>query len=187
MSGQKSRVLRVAEVAPGVMTDNSLVYMHPDTMDALGLFRGDIVLLRGRFDKATLGVVLSVPPEAQAAGAGPDQGEVQVCPAFRLNLDVLPHDHITLEPRLDVPYGTKIDMRLVASTLPPGVASGVWAEWLRCYFLGSFRPLHKGDLVVINEVWAGERVTLEFRVTGIEAGDCCIVGPDAELHLFVGP
>jgi hypothetical protein len=113
-------MLRVMDVAPGVMTDNSVVYLHPGTMDALGLSRGDVVLLRGRFDKATLGVVLSVPPETQAAGSGPDQDEVQLCPTFRLNLDVLLHDHITLEPQLDVPYGSKIDIRLVSTTLLPG-------------------------------------------------------------------
>jgi hypothetical protein len=56
-------------------------------------------------------------------------------------------------------------------------------EELRDYFIEAYRPLHKGDLVMIYAVWAGERVTLEFHVADIEPGDCCIVGPDAELRV----
>jgi transitional endoplasmic reticulum ATPase len=91
--------------------DNSVVTAHPEVLDELGLFRGDIVLLKN-FSKETVCIVLTddTMPRDQVA----------INSVTRTNLHVGNGDYVLMGPQ-ELPYGSKVHLLPFAEGLPKQV------------------------------------------------------------------
>lgn len=87
--------------------DNSVVALHPETMEALQLFRGDTVLIKGKRRKDTVCIVL--------ADETVDPNKIRMNKVIRTNLRVRLADVVSVHPCPDVKYGKRIHV------LPIGV------------------------------------------------------------------
>lgn len=74
-------------VDEAVQDDNSVVALHPDTMEALELFRGDTVLIKGKRRKDTVCIVLA---DENVAPNKIRMNKVCLCFALALPLPLLP-------------------------------------------------------------------------------------------------
>lgn len=79
-----------------VNDDNSIIALSNNTMDALQLFRGDTVLVRGKKRKDTVLIVL--------ADDELDDGSARINRVVRHNLRVKHGDIITIHPCPDIKY-----------------------------------------------------------------------------------
>ena len=79
-----------------VVDDNSTIVLSTATMDKLGLFRGDTVLVRGKKRKDTVLVVL--------ADDDLDDGSARLNRVVRHNLRVKHGDVVTIHPCPDIKY-----------------------------------------------------------------------------------
>lgn len=79
-----------------VNDDNSIIALSEATMDALQLFRGDTVLVRGKKRKDTVLIVL--------ADEELDDGSARINRVVRHNLRVKHGDMITILPCPDIKY-----------------------------------------------------------------------------------
>jgi formylmethanofuran dehydrogenase subunit D len=94
-------------VTDAVNDDNSIIALSNNTMEALQLFRGDTVLVRGKKRKDTVLIVL--------ADDDLDDGSARINRVVRHNLRVKHGDIITIHPCPDIKY---------VSTELPALASG---------------------------------------------------------------
>ena len=83
-------------VTDAVNDDNSIIALSNNTMDALQLFRGDTVLVRGKKRKDTVLIVL--------ADDDLDDGSARLNRVVRHNLRVKHGDIITIHPCPDIKY-----------------------------------------------------------------------------------
>lgn len=83
-------------VTDAVNDDNSIIALSENTMEALQLFRGDTVLVRGKKRKDTVLIVL--------ADEELDDGSARINRVVRHNLRVKHGDMITIHPCPDIKY-----------------------------------------------------------------------------------
>lgn len=83
-------------VTDAVNDDNSIIALSNNTMEALQLFRGDTVLVRGKKRKDTVLIVL--------ADDELDDGSARINRVVRHNLRVKHGDIITIHPCPDIKY-----------------------------------------------------------------------------------
>ena len=85
-----------SRVTDAIVDDNSTIVLSTNTMDKLGLFRGDTVLVRGKKRKDTVLVVL--------ADDDLDDNSARLNRVVRHNLRVKHGDVITIHPCPDIKY-----------------------------------------------------------------------------------
>lgn len=85
-----------SRVTDAVNDDNSIIALSNNTMEALQLFRGDTVLVRGKKRKDTVLIVL--------ADDDLDDGSARINRVVRHNLRVKHGDIITIHPCPDIKY-----------------------------------------------------------------------------------
>lgn len=83
-------------VTDAINDDNSIIALSNNTMEALQLFRGDTVLVRGKKRKDTVLIVL--------ADDDLDDGSARINRVVRHNLRVKHGDIITIHPCPDIKY-----------------------------------------------------------------------------------
>lgn len=163
---EKNRLI----VDEATQDDNSVVAIHPDTMDGLNLFRGDTVKLVGKKHKDTIAVVLSddeCPP-----------GKIKMNKVIRKNLRVKLGDIVILKPLTeDIKYGKRIHVLPIDDTVE-GLTGDLFETYLKPYFMESYRPVRKGDLFNVR----GGMRSVEFKVVEVDPGEYCIVAPDTVIH-----
>ena len=86
----------VCRVTDAVNDDNSIIALSNNTMEALQLFRGDTVLVRGKKRKDTVLIVL--------ADDELDDGSARLNRVVRHNLRVKHGDVVTIHPCPDIKY-----------------------------------------------------------------------------------
>uniref|UniRef100_A0A453ISB3 Cell division cycle protein 48-like protein n=1 Tax=Aegilops tauschii subsp. strangulata TaxID=200361 RepID=A0A453ISB3_AEGTS len=148
--------------------DNSVVALHPDTMERLQLFRGDTVLLKGKKRKDTICIVL--------ADDTCEEPKVRMNKTVRKNLRVRLGDVVSVHQCPDVKYGKRVHILPIDDTVE-GITGNLFDAFLKPYFLEAYRPLRKGDLFLVR----GGMRSVEFKVIETDPAEYCIVAPDTEI------
>jgi transitional endoplasmic reticulum ATPase len=155
-------------VDDAINDDNTVVCLHPNTMDTLQLFRGDTVLLKGKKRRDTVCVVL--------AEENCDEHKIRMNKVVRANLRVRLGDVITVHSCADVKYGNRIHLLPIDDTVE-GISGNLFDTFLKPYFLEAYRPVRKGDLFLVR----GGMRSVEFKVVETEPEPYCIVAPQTEI------
>uniref|UniRef100_I1P7N1 Cell division cycle protein 48 homolog n=1 Tax=Oryza glaberrima TaxID=4538 RepID=I1P7N1_ORYGL len=148
--------------------DNSVIGMHPDTMEKLQLFRGDTVLLKGKKRKDTICIVL--------ADDTCEEPKIRMNKVVRKNLRVRLGDVVSVHQCPDVKYGKRVHILPIDDTVE-GITGNLFDAFLKPYFLEAYRPLRKGDLFLVR----GGMRSVEFKVIETDPAEYCIVAPDTEI------
>ncbi|KYQ89396.1 cell division cycle protein 48 [Tieghemostelium lacteum] len=156
-------------VEDAVNDDNSVVTLHPDTMDALSFFRGDTVLIKGKKRRDTICIVLSDPSI--------DPSKIRMNKVVRSNLRVRLGDMVSVFQCSDVKYGKRIHVLPIDDTVE-GLSGNLFDLYLKPYFLEAYRPVRKGDLFLVR----GGMRAVEFKVVETDPPEYCIVAPETFIH-----
>lgn len=156
-------------VEEAIEDENSILAMSAGTLDKLNLFRGDIVVVKGKKRKDT---VLIVMLDAELA-----DGVARLNRVARNNLRVRIGDVVTVHACADIKYATRISCLPIADTVE-GLTGDIFNTFLKPYFLDAYRPIRKGDLFTVR----GGMRAVEFKVVDIEPGEFAIVGQDTIVH-----
>ncbi|KAF7035876.1 hypothetical protein CFC21_046662 [Triticum aestivum] len=149
--------------------DNSVCTLHPDTMEKLSIFKGDIVLLKGKRRHNTVCVAL---PDDTC-----EEHKLRINKVARSNLRVRIADVVSVHLCHDAKFGRRVHILPLDNTVE-GIAGNLLDVYLKPYFVDAYRPLHKGDLFLVRR---GMR-SVEFKVMEIDpAVEYCIVAPDIEI------
>eukprot|EP00754_Rhynchopus_humris_P025647 Rhum_TRINITY_DN14955_c3_g1::Rhum_TRINITY_DN14955_c3_g1_i1::g.130039::m.130039/K13525/VCP, CDC48; transitional endoplasmic reticulum ATPase len=149
--------------------DASIVCLHPDTTEELGLFRGDTVLLKGKRSKNTVCIVL----EDETVEAG----NIRMHKVTRKNIHVRLGDMIYLHPCKDIKYGERIHVLPIDDTVE-GLTGDLFETFLKPHFQEAYRPVRKGDTFVVRAAMRA----VEFKVVETDPDEYCIVAPDTVIH-----
>eukprot|EP01125_Pyxidicula_operculata_P005660 TRINITY_DN1984_c0_g1_i1.p1 TRINITY_DN1984_c0_g1~~TRINITY_DN1984_c0_g1_i1.p1 ORF type:complete len:808 (-),score=274.38 TRINITY_DN1984_c0_g1_i1:119-2542(-) len=149
--------------------DNSVIALHPDTMETLELFRGDTVLVKGKRRKDTVCIVL--------ADDTVEPNRVRMNKVVRTNLRVRLGDIVSVHPCPDVKYGKRIHVLPIDDTIE-GLTGNLFEAFLKPYFLEAYRPVRKGNLFLVR----GGMRAVEFKVVETDPEPFCIVAPDTVIH-----
>ncbi|KAE8677667.1 Cell division cycle protein 48-like protein [Hibiscus syriacus] len=163
-------------VDEAVNDDNSVVAIHPDTMEKLQLFRGDTILIKiGMRDgshwkkrKDTICIAL--------ADETCDEPKIRMNKVVRSNLRVRLGDVVSVHQCPDVKYGKRVHILPVDDTIE-GVTGNLFDAYLKPYFLEAYRPVRKGDFFLVR----GGMRSVEFKVIETDPAEYCVVAPDTEI------
>lgn len=156
-------------VEEAINDDNSVVSLHPTTMEKLQLFRGDTVLLKGKKRKDTVCIVLH--------DDTCDEGKIRLNKVVRNNLKVRLGDIVSVHQCPDVKYGKRIHVLPIDDTIE-GLTGNLFETFLKPYFLEAYRPVRKGDTFLVR----GGMRAVEFKVVETDPAEYCIVAPDTVIH-----
>ncbi|ODN04425.1 Transitional endoplasmic reticulum ATPase TER94 [Orchesella cincta] len=157
----------IVEEAPS--DDNSVVALSQNKMDALDIFRGDTVLLKGKRRRETVCIVLS-------DEKCPDD-RIMMNRVVRNNLRVRLGDVVSIQSCPDVQYGKRVHILPIDDTVE-GLTGNLFDVYLKPYFLEAYRPIHKGDVFIAR----GGMRAVEFKVVETDPSPFCIVAPDTVIH-----
>lgn len=156
-------------VEEAVNDDNSVVALHPNTMEKLQLFRGDTVLIKGKKRKDTVCIVLH--------DETVEESKIRMNKVVRSNLRVRLGDLVSVHPCPDIKYGKRIHVLPIDDTIE-GLSGNLFDLYLKPYFLEAYRPVRKGDLFLVR----GGMRAVEFKVVETDPEEYCIVAPDTVIH-----
>ncbi|KAL2914028.1 AAA ATPase cdc48 [Polyrhizophydium stewartii] len=149
--------------------DNSVCCMSTATMEALQLFRGDTVLLKGKMRRDTVLIVMNDDEV--------ENTKIRVNKVVRNNLRVRLGDVISVHPCVDIKNGQRIHVLPIDDTVE-GLTGNLFDIYLKPYFLEAYRPVRKGDLFTVR----GAMRVVEFKVVEVEPGPYCVVAQDTIIH-----
>jgi transitional endoplasmic reticulum ATPase len=149
--------------------ENSVIYLSEETMEALQLFRGDNVSVRGKKRKDTVLVVV--------ADENLEPGSAGINRVIRHNLRVKHGDMITVHPCPDIKYAKRITVLPIADTVE-GITGSLFDVFLVPYFREAYRPVRQGDLFIAR----GGMRQVEFKVTEVDPPECALVVQDTVIH-----
>jgi len=156
-------------VEEAVSDDNSVVHLHPSTMEKLQLFRGDTVLIKGKKRRDTVCIVLHDDTV--------DETKIRMNKVIRHNLRVRLGELISVHQCPDVKYGKRIHVLPLDDTIE-GLSGNLFDLYLKPYFLEAYRPVRKGDIFLVR----GGMRAVEFKVVETDPDEYCIVAPDTVIH-----
>ncbi|KAK1666282.1 hypothetical protein QYE76_054441 [Lolium multiflorum] len=167
LSSKKAANRLVVEEA--TTDDNSICNLHPATMEELSIFKGDIVLLKGKRRRTTVCIV--VPDETC------EEHKLKLNKVARSNLRVRIADVVSVHLCPDAKYGRRVSVLPVDDTIE-GITGNLFEAYLKPYFVDAYRPVHKGDLFLVR----GGMRSVEFKVIEIDPPvDYCVVAGDTEI------
>lgn len=166
---QKDKNRLVCDEPSQEQDDNSIISVHPDTMEDLELFRGDTVKIIGKKHKYTIAIVLS---DEEC-----DKGKIKMNKTIRQNIRVRLGDIVVLKQCPDVKYGKRIHVLPIDDTIE-GLTGDLFDTFLKPYFLEAYRPVRKGDIFNVR----GNMRNVEFKVVETDPDEYCIVAPDTVIH-----
>ncbi|GAU20313.1 hypothetical protein TSUD_337940 [Trifolium subterraneum] len=155
-------------VDEAVNDDNSVVALHPETMEKLQLFRGDTILIKGKKRKDTICIAL--------ADDTCEEPKIRMNKVVRNNLRVRLGDVVSVHQCADVKYGKRVHILPVDDTIE-GVTGNLFDAYLKPYFLEAYRPVRKGDFFLVR----GGMRSVEFKVIETDPHEYCVVAPDTEI------
>lgn len=155
---------------PTLTDDNSIIYLHPDKLSELDLFRGDIALIKGKRHHDTVAVALT--------DETCEVSKVRINKVLRQNLRVRLGDVISLQRGgLNIPFGKHIHILPMQDTVET-VSGNLFEVYLKPYFLEAYRPVKKGDYFTVRKAMH----TVEFKVVETDPSPYCIVAQDTVVH-----
>jgi len=149
--------------------DNSVAILNTKTMESLGLFRGDTVIVRGKRRKDTVLICLSQDDV--------EEGKIAMNKVARSNCALKLGDLAHVSAANDIKYGKRIHVLPFADSIE-GLSGNLFDVFLRPYFLEVYRPVRKGD---VFQVRGGMR-TVDFKVIECDPSPYCIVASDTVIH-----
>ncbi|KAL0417690.1 UNVERIFIED_CONTAM: Cell division cycle protein 48 [Sesamum radiatum] len=172
-------------VDEAVNDDNSVVSLHPATMEKLQLFRGDTILIKVTivikygFDGEALSylrasdMLVNFPNDGKKrkdtvcialADDTCEEPKIRMNKVVRTNLRVRLGDVVSVHQCPDVKYGKRVHILPLDDTI-------------EAYFLEAYRPVRKGDHFLVR----GGMRSVEFKVIETDPGEYCVVSPDTEI------
>ncbi|KAL5703137.1 Cell division control protein 48 E [Ranunculus cassubicifolius] len=151
-----------------IKDDNSIVYIHPNTMEELSFFVGDTILIKGKKRKDT--VCLILPDETC------EESKIRMNKVVRSNLRVRISDVVSVHQCEDIKYGKRVHVLPVDDTVE-GLTGDLFNPFLKPYFSETYRPVRKGDLFLVR----GGMRSVEFKVVDTDPAEYCIIAPDTEI------
>lgn len=121
---------------------------HKNTIE-LELFRGDVVLIKGKKRHETVCIALG--------SDATDDNKIRMNRVVRNNLCVKLGDIVSLYSTGEIKYGHKVHILPFKDTIE-GITGNLFDSYLKPYFQDSYRPVKKGDYFKID----GFR-TVEFK------------------------
>ncbi|KAA8550004.1 hypothetical protein F0562_001688 [Nyssa sinensis] len=109
-------------VDEAIHDDNSVVAMHPATMEKLQLFRGDTFLIKGKKRRDTICIAL--------ADDACDEPKIRMNKVVRTNLRVRLGDVVSVHQCPDVKYGTRVHILPLDDTIE-GVTGDLFDAYLK--------------------------------------------------------
>jgi len=167
---------------------HTVVGMTESAMETMELFDGDTISIKGKRGKKTFATVASVSDTDAGALSDNDGAGVGMSKDTMKNCGVRAGDAVTIVPAPNVKFGKAILVLPYADSLASaGIEStedaNVFEDYLKPYFEGKFRTLHRGDSFHID----GPMGDLEFQVIEIDSvendGDtACVVVDDTIIE-----
>ena len=130
--------------------DLSVVHIHPDRMDTLCLFRGDIVLVKGT--KETIAIAFSDDTIEESA--------VRLSQGCAENACVTDGRYVTLSPCSDVIYASQVHVCSVNHDSNEPLLE----KYLKPFFDESYRPVHVGDQFALE----GHAGKISFQIKQVD-------------------
>jgi transitional endoplasmic reticulum ATPase len=170
---------------------HSVVGMTAEALEELGLFEGDTIHLKGKRGKRTVASVAVVEPTDVSVlrdGQGQRLHAIGLTADARRNVAVRAGDTVTVTPAPDVKFGKNVLLLPYRESLNAAGIKNVedvnlFDDYLRPYFEGKFRCLHKGDSFHID----GPAGQLEFECVEINSVEvdgesACVVVDDTMME-----
>ncbi|KAI6673278.1 hypothetical protein NL676_001184 [Syzygium grande] len=154
-------------VDKAIIDDNSVVSLHPETMEKLQLFSGGTIRVKGKKRKDTVCIAL--------ADDTCEEPKIRINKAVRQNLRVRPGDVVSVQCP-DVKHGKRVHILPVDDTIE-GITGNLFDAFLKPYFLEAYRPVRKGDLFLVR----GGMRSVEFKVIETDPAEYCVVAPETEI------
>ncbi|KAJ1776174.1 AAA ATPase cdc48 [Coemansia sp. RSA 1824] len=149
--------------------DNSVAVISQNTLDTLGLFRGDTILIKGKKRRDT---VLIVIPDEEC-----EDNKIRLNRVARNNLRTRLGDVVSIHPLPDIKYGKRIHVLPIDDSVE-GLTGDLFEVYLKPYFLEAYRPVRKGDNFLVR----GTMRAVEFKVVDTDPEEYCIVAQDTVIH-----
>ena len=147
--------LVVEEVKATTDEYNSICTLHPATMEKLSIYRGDVVLLKGKRRRDTVCMAL---PDDECG-----EGKILIGKVARSNLRVRLADVVSVHPCHDARYGARVHVLPLDDTVE-GLSGDLFEAYFKPYFVDAYRPVRKGDLFLVR----GGMRSVEFKVVDID-------------------
>ncbi len=154
----------------GKNDDASAVVFSQEKMDELQLFRGDTVFVKGNNGRETVCIVL-------ADDTCPID-RIRMNHVVRNNIGVRLGDFVLIQGCNDIKYGKRIHVSPIKAAVR-AIQGNLYEHYLRPYFREAYRPVHKGDIFIVNV----GRDVVEFKVVDTDPSPYCIVAPDTIINL----
>ncbi|OIT36108.1 PREDICTED: cell division cycle protein 48 homolog [Nicotiana attenuata] len=154
--------------------ENSIVFLNPETMEKLQLFRGDTVLIKGKRKRDTISTA-----EVDETCEEP---KIRMNKVVRNNLRIRLGDIASVHLCSNIQYGKRVHVLPIDDTIE-GLTGDLFEVYLKPYFTDSYRPLRKGDIFNVR----GGMRSVEFKVVETDPPDYCIVAPDTEIFIEGDP
>ena len=142
-------------VDDATMNDFSAIALTQETLDTLGIFRGDTVIVKGKRRRET--VLLAVLDDTL------DAGKVRIHRIARQNLRVRVGDIVAIHSCPDIKFASRIHVLPIDDTLE-GVTGNLFETYIKPYFYGMYRPVHVDDRFLVT----GQLKPIEFKVIACE-------------------
>eukprot|EP01036_Dinobryon_divergens_P033452 gene33451-43237_t len=151
----------------------STVALEPSKMEALELFEGDYVLLRGKKKKSTIAIV--------TADESASSAKIRIPKIIRSNIRIRLGDTVSVSSLKEVKAAKSVTVQPFKETIE-GLKGDLFEVYVKPYFSGKFRPIKKDDTFAAR----GGMREVEFKITNIigeggEPTDYCIVGDETEI------
>eukprot|EP00811_Abedinium_folium_P019374 NODE_2831_length_2137_cov_7.250746.p1 GENE.NODE_2831_length_2137_cov_7.250746~~NODE_2831_length_2137_cov_7.250746.p1 ORF type:complete len:573 (+),score=119.54 NODE_2831_length_2137_cov_7.250746:3-1721(+) len=138
-------------------------------MEALDLYHGDSVLIKGKRRKDTVCIVF--------VDEHLDDTKVQLNKCVLKNLHVGFGDVVSVYAVPDLPHGKYVHVLPTDDTIE-GLTGNLFEIYLKPYYLNMHRPARPGDLFLCP----GGLRPVEFKVVGVDPGEFVIVAPDTVIY-----
>ncbi|GAY58086.1 hypothetical protein CUMW_184380 [Citrus unshiu] len=155
-------------VEEALQDDNSVVGLHPLTMEKLDIFKYDTILIKGKRRRNT--ICTAVDDDTC------DASKIRMNKVVRSNLRLRLGDLVSVKICNDVVNATKMHVLPLHDTIE-GITGNLFDVYLKPYFLGHYRPVRKGDLFLVR----GGMRSVKFKVVDTEPGEYCHITPKTEI------
>ena len=176
---------------------HTVVGMTESAMEDMGIFDGDTVSIKGKRGKKTVATVAMIPDtdvsalDASAIKSTEDgtySGAIGMTKDAMKNSGVRAGDAVTVAPAPEIKFGKAVLIlpygdSMESAGIDASDTDSVFETYLRPYFEGKFRTLHRGDSFQVN----GPQGLIEFQCVEIDSvevdGDsACVVVDDTVIE-----
>merc|ERR1711966_51590 len=130
---------------------------------------GDTILIKGKKRKDTVSIIMT--------DDSCEDKKIRLNEVIRKNIGVKIGDIITIHAFSDLKFGKRIHVLPFEDTILD-LKQNLFEDFLKPYFLDSYRPIKKGDTLKIKN----HEQSVEFKIMEIDPVDYCIVGPDTIIY-----